>query len=111
MSVPAFSEPEAAALLISASPTSLAERPGQSGLADRLDHRRRHRLLGGLAAPDHQLERRVEALAFGQRDIDQILDLLGAGGADPAQQYRVAERRRGVARREIEMPEPQPFVG
>jgi hypothetical protein len=46
-----------------------------------------------------------------ERDIDQVLDLLGAGGTDPAQQDRIAERRRGVARREIEMPEPQPFVG
>src|ERR1051325_7896079 len=37
-----------------------------SGLADRLDHRSRHCLLSWLAAPDDQLEGRVEALAFGQ---------------------------------------------
>src|SRR5205823_7092783 len=39
-------------------------RPGaqaRSGLADRLDHRGRHRLLGRLAAPDHQLEGGIEA--------------------------------------------------
>src|SRR5436190_14351502 len=78
-----------------------------SGLADRLDHRGGHRLLGRLAAPDHQLEGRVEALALGERDIDQLLDLLEACRGDPAQQDRVAKRRRGVARGEIEMPEPQ----
>ena len=83
----------------------------RSGLADRLDHRRRDRLLRRLAAPDHELERRIEALAFRQGDIDQILNLLGAGGADPAQQYRMTKGRRVVFGREIEMPEPQLLVG
>src|SRR5438309_1850424 len=77
-----------------------------SGLPDRLDHRGGHRLLRRLAAPDHQLERRVESLAFRERDVDELLDLLGARGGDPAQEDRVAERRRGVARGEIEMSEP-----
>src|SRR5260370_4404321 len=82
-----------------------------SGLADRLDHRGGHRLLGGLAAPDDQLERRVEALAFRQRDIDELLDLLEARRRDPAQQDRIAERRRGVARGEIAIAGPQPLIG
>src|SRR5438067_13662280 len=82
-----------------------------SGLADRVDHRRRHRLLRRLAAPDHELEGRVEALAFGQRDINEVLDLLGAGGADAAQQHRVAKGRRGVAGGEVEMAEPHAFIG
>src|SRR6266851_8842335 len=55
-----------------------------SGLADRLDHRGGHRLLGRLAAPDDQLERRVEALAFREGDIDEVLDLLATRGPDPA---------------------------
>src|SRR5436190_14039330 len=71
-----------------------------SGLADRLDHRGGHRLLGRLAAPDHQLEGRIEALAFGEGDIDKLLDLLGARSGETAQQDRIAERRRGVTRGE-----------
>src|SRR5216684_56849 len=82
-----------------------------SGLADRLDHRRRHRLLGRLAAPDHELEGRVEALAFGEGDVDEVLDLLGARHADAAQQHGVAEGGRGLAGGEVEMAEPQALIG
>src|SRR5437870_11053640 len=93
-----------------AAPSLMTRRRAGSGLADRLDHRRRHRLLGRLAAPDHQLEGRVEALAFGQGNIDEVLDLLGARHADAAQQHGVAEGGRGLAGREIEMAEPQPLI-
>src|SRR5579872_291531 len=83
----------------------------RSGLADRVDHRRRHRFFRRFAAPDHQLEGRIEALAFGEGDIDEILDLLGAGGADATQQYRITKGRRGLAGGKIEMAEPHLFVG
>src|SRR5256714_13290449 len=55
------------ALAMAGSVASLMTGPAAgSGLADRLDHCRRHRLFGRLAAPDHQLEDRIEALALRQ---------------------------------------------
>src|SRR5215472_13856846 len=61
-----------------------------SGFADRVDHRGGHRLVGRLAAPHHKLERRIEALAFGHRDIDQIFDLLARHRRQTAHQHRIA---------------------
>src|SRR6185437_6026207 len=85
------------------------ERADRSRLADRLDHRRGDRLLGRLAAPDDELERRIEALAFGERDINQILDLLDASAVAAAQQHALAERGTLIVS-EIEMADPQPLV-
>src|SRR5207244_8088960 len=67
-----------AVAMAGAAPSLMIGRGAGSGLADRLDHRRRHRLFGRLAAPDHELEGRVEALALRQGDIDEVLDLFGA---------------------------------
>src|SRR6266436_4181708 len=81
-----------------------------SGFADRIDHRRRDRLSGRLAAPRDELECRIEALAFRQGDIHEILDLFVARCCDAAQQHRVSEGRRVVLRRKIKMPEPKFLV-
>src|SRR5215471_13590331 len=70
---------------------ALINKSPRSGFADRVDHRRRHRFVGRLAAPHHQLERRVEALAFGHCDVDDILNLLAAQRRQPAQQHGIAE--------------------
>src|SRR5947207_10729351 len=64
-----------------------------------------------LAAPDHELEGREEALALGERHVDQVLDLLDRDAARAAQGHRVAEHRHAVVRGEVKMPEPHALVG
>src|SRR5215469_1121759 len=99
---PPASQPRSMAEPIWPQPTrtivpALIKKSPRSGFADWIDHRRRHRLVGRLAAPHDELERRVEALAFGDRDVDDILDLLAAQRGEPAQQHRIAEGRRIIA--------------
>jgi hypothetical protein len=69
-----------------------------------------HGFVGGLAAPDHQLKGRIEALAFDQRQLDQIFDLLGADAGHAAQQQGMAEHDRLFFGGDVEMPDPQPLV-
>src|SRR5262249_9521467 len=65
---------------------------------------------GALAAPDHELEGGKEALAFADRDINQVLNLLDAGAEHAAKQHALAERRGLIAISQIEMPEPQALI-
>src|SRR5436190_20968338 len=111
MAEPIWPHPTRTSVPAFATAPPLMARRRWSSLADRVDHRHGHRLFRRFAAPDHQLERRIEALAFREGDIDQILDLLGARGADAAQQYGVTERWGIIPGREIEMAEPHLFVG
>jgi hypothetical protein len=63
----------------------------------------------GLAAPQHELERRIIMFAGFQREIEQSLALRGAGfrtGKD----HRMAEHDGAVFMPEIEMPDPQPRI-
>src|SRR5579871_3848625 len=90
---------------------SWTSRRSSSGLAERIDHRRGDRFERAFAAPQHELKCGIKAFAFRQRDVDEIFDLLGAAGADPAQQRGVAKGRRAVFARQVEMAEPQLFVG
>ena len=66
---------------------------------------------GDLPPHDHELERRVEALALGDRDIDQVLHAARRSVGALAQQQRMAEHRQVLVRPEVEMPEPQLLVG
>src|SRR5437879_6535098 len=112
--LPRCSQPWSIAPPILPQPTSRTSAPPSftraSRLPDRIDHRRGDRLVRRLAAPHDQLERRVEALALAERDVDEILDLLDAGAERSAQQHGMAESRRIVVRGEIEMAEPQLLV-
>src|SRR5262245_28440329 len=82
-----------------------------SGFADGIDHRRGNRLSRRLPAPNNELKCRVNSLAFGPGNNDKVLDLLGACRGDAAQQHGMAKRRRVLLGGEVEMPEPQLFVG
>src|SRR5512134_2728415 len=62
-----------------------------SCLADGFQQRGGDRLFGGLTAPGDELEGGVEAFAFGERDIDHVLELLDAGALCAAQEHGVAE--------------------
>src|SRR6266851_7792051 len=61
-----------------ASDVLLGQWPGRSGFADRLEDRGGQRVGGALASPHDILKGGVEALAFGDRDLDQVIQLLGA---------------------------------
>src|SRR5262249_57415320 len=61
----------------------------RSCLADGFEQRGGDRLFGGLTAPGHELEGGVEALAFGERDVDHVFELLDAGALRAAQQHGV----------------------
>src|SRR5579885_1652749 len=83
---------------------------GRSRLPQRIDHRRRDRLFGRLSAPDDKLERGIETLAFADRDIDEVLDLLDARAARAAQQGALAKGGGIIVGGEVETPKPEPLI-
>src|SRR4051812_46719173 len=75
-------------------------------LARRLEHCGVQRLAGGLAGPDHELERREIALAAFESARQQRLALL-ARGLDPAREHqRVAEHHHAVLGPQVEVADP-----
>src|SRR3954463_669554 len=82
------------------------------GFALGLDQSRGDRLLRSLARPQHELEDRVEALAFLDRRLDQGLGMAeGEGAAIVAfQEGGVAEEDEAAVRPELEMAEPELLV-
>src|SRR5688572_119925 len=64
------------------------------GLSDRLQHGGFHRLMGLLTAPQCELEGRVETLAFADRGLEQILQLLGDDPTGSPKQHGMAVHRR-----------------
>src|SRR3546814_3905476 len=72
-------------------------RTAGSGLADRLEDDRAHRVARRAMAPDHVLEGGIEAVELVQGDVDEILDLLRRQRA-AAQQQGVTEGRPAVLR-------------
>src|SRR3546814_1356957 len=79
-------------------------------LADRTNHGRRNGFLWLFAAPDDELERRVEPLAFAERDVHHILDLFGRRTLGTPQQHGMTEDRQAVFRPEVEVAEPHLLV-
>src|SRR6185369_16617001 len=80
-------------------------------LTHRVDACGVERLAWVFAAPDHELKGGEEALALGERHVDQVLDLLDGDPARAAQGHGMAEHRDAVVRGEVEMPEPHALVG
>jgi hypothetical protein len=83
----------------------------RSCLSDAVQHGGLERLAGRLAAPEDELERREEPLAFGDRDVHHVLQALGRGARRAAQQDGVAEDRHPVLAVHAEMADPQALVG
>src|SRR3546814_4775755 len=79
-----------------------------SSLADGLQHRGVERLAHRGAAPHHHLQRRVDAVAFHERSLYQILKLLDRGAGQAAQRNGVAEHHRALLGHEVEVAEPEP---
>src|SRR5882757_10280569 len=65
----------------------------RSGFADRLENRGGERVGGRLAGPHDVLKGGVEAFAFADRDLDQVVQLLGHEARGAAQWDSVAEHR------------------
>src|SRR3546814_15050362 len=83
---------------------------GVSGFGARFDEAGGNRLGRGLAAPEDELEHRVETLAFVYGGFDQYLRLVERQRAARAQQRAVAEQHDAAGRPEFEMAEPKLFV-
>src|SRR4029079_11680116 len=79
-------------------------------LARRLEHRRVERLAGGLAGPDHELERWEIALAAFERARQQRLALLARGLAPAGENQLMAEHHHAVLGPQVEMADPQLLV-
>jgi len=114
-----FCQPASNAPAILPQPTSRIARPAFSDFLERLPARLtpRRPVRSSAAAiascaglpPQTTSWKREEPLAFGDRDIDQILDLLDAGADRAAQQHALAEGRRLVVG-QIEMADPEALV-
>src|SRR5690606_7362089 len=107
---PRSSQPVSKAPPILPQPTKSTRGFIASCLADRIEHRRGDGVLRCLPAPEHELEGGIEALAFRDGEVDQILELLDAGAAGAAQQHRVPEGQEIVLLRHPEMAQPQFFI-
>ena len=75
-------------------------------LALGVKHRGAHGFRGGLAGPDHELERRVIALAGVERAHQHSLALRGLGGHPARQHQRLSVHDHAGVGPDIEMPDP-----
>src|SRR6185503_18444030 len=87
-----------------------SESPSRSGLADRLEDRGGQRVGGGLAGPHDVLKGGIKALAFADRDFDQVVELLGLEAFGAPQRDGVPEHWQALLAPEIEVAEPQLLV-
>src|SRR6516162_831724 len=118
---PPGSQPRSIAVPILPHPTST--RPRRSALPSRMsccpslkplppDRSSPTRALGqAICRPRRQIGTPGRSARTQKCNINKILDLLGTRRRDAAQQNRVTEGGRIVLRGEIEMSQPQPFVG
>src|ERR1700741_1844060 len=113
-SAPAARQPSTIAPAILPQPTSQAGAGKTavmaSGFSGRIDQSRGDGLARRLAAPQHELEQGVEALAFLDRRLAARLGLLEAHRFALADQRGVAEHDQARSRPELEMAEPQLLV-
>src|SRR5215468_1100502 len=82
----------------------------KSGLADRLENGGGQRLGRALAGPHHVLEGGIEALAFADRHLDEVIELLGREPRRAAQGDGMAEHRQAFLGPQIEVPQPHLLV-
>src|SRR5580698_5934347 len=87
-----------------------SDHPSRSGFADRLEDRGGQRVGGRLAGPHDVLKGRIEAFAFADRDLDQVVQLLGLEAFGAAQRDGVPEHRQAFLGPEVEVAEPHLLV-
>src|SRR5205807_10116200 len=83
-----------------------SESPVRSGFADRLEDRGGQRVGGRLAGPHDVLKGGIKTFAFGDRNFNEIIELLGAQAFGATQRDGVAKHRQAFLGPEVEMAEP-----